>query len=55
VIDVRGGSVYFEPGAVGGTFNGKQAGREGGREEGRTCLFSDAPRGLPWSKTVDYF
>ena len=28
VIDIRGGSVYFEPGAVGGTFNGKQGGRE---------------------------
>jgi len=54
VIDIRGGSVYFEPGTVGGTFNGKQAGREGGREGGRTCLFSNTPRGLPWSKTVDY-
>jgi len=22
IIDIRGGSVYFEPGTVGGTFNG---------------------------------
>jgi hypothetical protein len=34
VIDIRGGSVYFEPGAVGGTFNGKQ----GERERWRECI-----------------
>lgn len=28
VIDIRGGSVYFEPGALGGTFNGKNDRKE---------------------------